>query len=75
MKDSDIVLLKEFGDIAEAYIAKGVLETNGVPCIVDNEIMSSSIYPLAVSPFAIRLMVRRCDMELAHEILSSPAVE
>ena len=74
MKDSDIVLLKEFGDIAEAYIAKGVLETNGVPCIVDNEILSS-VYPLSVSPFAIRLMVRRCDIELAHDILSSPTIE
>lgn len=72
MKGSEIVLLKEFGDITEAYIAKGVLETNGVPCFVDNEIMSSSVYPLTISPFAIRLMVRRCDIELAREILSSP---
>lgn len=73
MKDSDIVLLKEFGDIAEAYIVKGVLETNGVLCIVDNEILSS-VYPLPVSPFAIRLMVRRCDIELARDILSSPTI-
>ncbi len=74
-KDTEIVLLEEFVNLADAHIAKGVLETNGVPCIIDNEIMSS-VYPLTITPLgAIRLMVRRCDVETAHRILSSPAID
>lgn len=74
-KDTEIVLLEEFVNLADAHIAKGVLETNGVPCIIDNEIMSS-VYPLTITPLgAIRLMVRRCDVETARRILSSPAID
>ena len=33
MKDSDLVVFGTYYSDADAYIAKGVLETNGVPCI------------------------------------------
>lgn len=69
-KDSDLVLLNEYYSDAEAYIAKGVLETNGIPCVINNEIMSS-VYPITVTTLgAIRLMVFERDLETARELLN-----
>ncbi|MBQ9073534.1 MAG: DUF2007 domain-containing protein, partial [Muribaculaceae bacterium] len=51
-------------------IAKGVLETNGIPCVINNEIMSS-VYPITVTTLgAIRLMVFERDLETARELLN-----
>lgn len=70
VKDSDIILIQEFYDLAQAYIAKGVLDANGIDAIVDNEIMSS-VYPITITPLgAIRLMVRRGDLDAARKILN-----
>ncbi len=67
--DSDLVVLNEYFTDAEAYIAKGVLETNGIPCVINNEIMSS-IYPLPVSSVGgVRLLVFRQDFEAAQSLL------
>ncbi len=67
--DSDLVVLNEYFTDAEAYIAKGVLETNGIPCVINNEIMSS-IYPLPVSSVGgVRLLVFRQDVETAQSLL------
>lgn len=68
----DIVLFKEYARDAEAYMDKGVLETNGVPCVLDNEIMSN-IYPMTFAP--VRLMVRRADLPLARKIMQMPPIE
>lgn len=69
-KDSDLVLLNEYYSDAEAYIAKGVLETNGIPCVINNEIMSS-VYPITVTTLgAIRLMVFERDLDTARELLN-----
>ena len=38
---SVLVELRAYNDNVEAYIAKGVLESNGIVCILNNEIMSS----------------------------------
>jgi hypothetical protein len=55
---------------AEAYIAKGLLESNGIKCIVDNEIMST-IYPIPFSTIGqVRLMVLQRDENMAREILA-----
>lgn len=70
-KGSDIILLQEFYDLAQAHIAKGVLAANGIDAIIDNEIMST-VYPITISPLgAIRLMIRRADLHIAREILDS----
>lgn len=59
---------------ADAYIDKGVLETNGVPCVIMNEIIST-VYPLTMTPLgAIRLMVPRELLEEARRIMASPPV-
>lgn len=70
--DNDLVLYKTYYNDADAYIDKGVLETNGVPCVITNEIISS-VYPLTMTPLGgIRLWVRRQDADLAYRIMHSP---
>lgn len=72
---SVLVELRAYSDNVEAYIAKGVLESNGIVCILNNEIMSS-VYPLTLSSIGgIRLLVRREDLDRAEEILSIDAVD
>lgn len=73
MKDeNDLVLFNTYYNDADAYIDKGVLETNGVPCVITNELVSS-VYPLTITPLgAIRLWVRRKDADLACRIMQSP---
>ena len=68
--ESSLVLLNEYYSDAEAYIAKGVLETNGIPCVINNEIMSS-VYPITITSLgAIRLMVFERDLEAARALLN-----
>lgn len=70
---NDLVLFNEYANSADAYIAKGVLDTNGVPAIVDNSIMGTLLGGIpAVGSF--RLMVRRKDLDLARHIMSDPAI-
>lgn len=72
---SVLVELRAYNDNVEAYIAKGVLESNGIVCILNNEIMSS-VYPLTLSSIGgIRLLVRREDLDRAEEILSIDEVD
>ncbi len=71
MNDNDLVVFDTYYTDADAYIAKGVLETNGVPCIINNEIMSS-VYPITVTSLGeIKLLVFRRDLELARRIMAS----
>ena len=68
---SKLIVLREYWNDVEAHIAKGALETNGIPCIINNEIMSS-IYPLSHTSFgAIKLLVRSEDAELAEQLLDN----
>ena len=68
--NSELVLLKEYYSDAEAYIDKGVLETNVIPCIINNEIMSS-VYPITITTLgAIRLLVFERDLDTARELLN-----
>ncbi|MBR5551402.1 MAG: DUF2007 domain-containing protein [Muribaculaceae bacterium] len=68
---STLVTLNVYNSDAEAYIAKGLLESNGIKCIVDNEIMST-IYPIPFSTIGqVRLMVLQRDENMAREILAN----
>ena len=54
--EKEIVLYRTFDSSVEANIVKDVLETNGVPCFLSNEIFSS-VLPLTNSSVgAIRQM-------------------
>lgn len=69
--DDRLVVFNSYVNDADAYIAKGVLETNGVPCIINNEIFSS-VYPVGLAPWgSIKLLIFRRDMEKAIRIIKS----
>lgn len=69
--EKEIVLYRTFDSPVEANIVKDVLETNGVPCFLSNEIFSS-VLPLTNSEVgAIRLNVFAEDVEKADTILST----
>lgn len=68
-RPDDLVLFSTFDDAVHAHIIKGVLETNGIDAVVNNE-LTSSVFALQGIRFTqVRLMVRRCDLELAHKII------
>ena len=68
---STLVTLNVYNSDAEAYIAKGLLESNGIKCIIDNEIMST-IYPIPFSTIGqVRLMVLQRDENIARELLAN----
>lgn len=65
----DLIAVAKYEDAPTAYIAKGMLESNGIEAAVMNEIMST-ILPLTPMPFAqVRLMVRRSDVDMATRLL------
>lgn len=69
--DNEIVLCREFMTEAEARIALAALENEGVEAIIDNEVFSR-IYPIGSSSLgALRLMVRRRDLEKALDIVNT----
>lgn len=69
--EKEIVLYRTFDSAVEANIVKDVLETNGVPCFLSNEIFSS-VLPLTNSTVgAIRLNVFAEDVEKADTILNT----
>ena len=69
--DDRLVVFNSYVNDADAYIAKGVLETNGVPRIINNEIFSS-VYPVGLAPWgSIKLLIFRRDMEKAIRIMKS----
>ena len=69
--EKEIVLYRTFDSSVGANIVKDVLETNGVPCFLSNEIFSS-VLPLTNSSVgAIRLNVFAEDVDKADMILSS----
>jgi hypothetical protein len=72
MSDADIVLLRQFGNEAEANLAASVLEANGVPARVAAD-TAGGAFPSLALVFPIRLLVRRDDLVLARELLDTEA--
>ncbi len=65
----ELVEFDSYTNIADAYIAKGILETNGVPCVINGQLMSTLYFGVpGIDP---RLYVRRKDLELARRIMES----
>lgn len=72
-KDSNkLVLAKIFYNDAEANIAMGMLRSNGIPCILDNEIAFTTFGIQLTPNNGIRLMVHQSDLQAALALLSSP---
>lgn len=69
----ELVILDKFIDLAEAYIIKGMLESNGIPCVVDGSVLSS-VYPANLEFSMVRLLVRRRDMIMAKSLIENSSI-
>ena len=66
---SEIVLAATFPNIQAAAIAKGMLDSYGIPSFVGNEIMST-VYPIGFNALGeARLMVNADDLDRALKLL------
>jgi hypothetical protein len=72
----NLVTIASYRDLPEALLAKGTLESAGIPCYLANENIVRLDWLLANSVGGIRLQVRPADAGLATEVLGSgiPAV-
>ncbi|WP_297553728.1 DUF2007 domain-containing protein [uncultured Alistipes sp.] len=66
MTDTTLVVLAEYNTVAEAEIAKSLLESAGIEVSLRNELMSSN-YPMAIPA---QLVVREEDYETARGLLT-----
>ena len=60
----NLVQLALFNSAPEAYIVKGMLEDNEIPCAVSDE---NNLYVPVFQ--GVRILVRECDLEKARELL------
>lgn len=58
----------EFTTLQEAYIAKGMLEDNGIPVVIENATISS-VYPMTLSWAPIKIMVPEAQLPQAESLL------
>ncbi len=65
-----LVLLTTFTNSFEANVVKGMLADNGIPSVLDGEMMLS-VLPMPQSIGPIRMMVRDEDSEKALVLLKS----
>lgn len=65
--NDNITVAAIFDTDAQAHIAVGVLESNGINAIIDNEIVST-LLPFVSSGY--RVLVNTRDLEKAAEIIS-----
>lgn len=71
--DEKWIIFNLYDDPVEANIAKGVLETNDIPCVIMNEIMSS-VLPISPSPVGqIKLMIPERYLKEATSLIKNQA--
>ncbi len=68
--DDNLVVFRTFENPIDASIVKGVLETNGVQCMLSNELMSS-VLPISSEISAVDLWVNEKDLDMAEKIMKS----
>ena len=71
--DNDkIVVYSNYNTLSEAYEARNVLESCGIPCFISNENMAA-VYPMFDSSVGgVSLNIFEKDRERAREILQTP---
>lgn len=73
MRDNDkIILFRTYSTLPEAWIAKNILEQNGISCFIANEYFAQ-LYPLydTSSVGGVQLHLFEQDKDKATEILSN----
>ena len=61
-----LVVIQSYDNVVQAEIAKSILDSAGIFCVLQGEYMSSIYTPIA---FPTRLMIREEDMAEAEAVL------
>ena len=72
MSESKLVVVRSYGNEAEAYVAKGVLESSGIAAMIQADTAGRMREHLAWSGLGHRLLVREEDAAAARSILCLP---
>ena len=67
-----VVTLQHFRDIPEALLAKGKLESAGIPCVLADGNLVRMDWLLSNAIGGIRLQVHQQDLETARAVLDEP---
>lgn len=70
MGNSNLVVAEIFDNAPAANIAMGMLRANGIPCILDHELVYSVLHINLTPDNGIRLMVFERDLATALQLLS-----
>lgn len=67
---SELVTIRQFGNMSEALMAKGCLESAGIECFLADMNITRLEWPISRG---MRLQVSLDDAEIANELLESAA--
>lgn len=70
----DIVTLVRFGELPAAQLLCGRLESEGIECLIPDEIMAAQTWHLNRAIGGIRVQVRQSDLARAKQILEQPGL-
>ncbi len=74
MDDNDLIIIATFSFDWQAHIAQGLLNEEGIPCVIDNEIFGS-LYPLGFNSIGgVNLRVFRRDETKAKAIITKSKI-
>ena len=71
MHDANLVVIHEAGSPAEAELAKGALESAGIPAMIQADTAGGMRPHLAWSGSGFKILVREDDAAAAREILKA----
>ena len=72
MKESSLIVLREYDSINDAEWEKSILDSAGIYSMIRNELMSA-VYPIGA--MAAQLVVRSEDKARAEEVLNAYAAD
>jgi hypothetical protein len=75
MEMRELVTIRQFRDLPEALLAKGSLESAGIPCFLADENLVRLDWFISNFIGGIKLNVRSADVENAHKLLNEPILE
>lgn len=68
--DEPLVVVKRFRDMPEAAVARGLLESAGIPCFLADENIVRMDWLISNGVGQMRLLVRQSDLQTATELLA-----
>ncbi len=71
----DLVTIRQFRDLPEALLAKGSLESAGIPCFLADENLVRLDWFISNFIGGIKLRVKPADAENARQLLDEPILE